>query len=598
MLKPPSTRRAILLALIGALLLLGSLGFLFYMDRIDRAQKADQLGVQGAILASTVTAALTFDDRDTAREYVDALEANPEVRAAAVYDQAGDLFAAYRRTASDALPAKMPAVGNSAEDGRLETVAAVPGRDGEIGRVYVSTVLEAWPRRLERYGVIVFMTLMAALAAVVLAVSQAMTTHANAELGRRARELSSANASLNAEMAERARAEEALRHSQKMEVIGQLTGGVAHDFNNLLQVILGNLDNLRRHAGGHAELASSIDAALRGAERAATLTQSLLAFARRQPLAPRPLDVNQVIANVAKLLHRTLGEDIHIEPVLAPGVWRVCVDANQLDTALMNLAINARDAMPQGGKLIIETSNIRLQADQLSGEMVPGYYVLITVRDSGSGMSDQTREHAFEPFFTTKPSGKGSGLGLSQVYGFIRQSGGQATIESTPGAGSAVSLYLPRLASTPLGPTVSDDFLPVPRGRGELVLVVEDENDVRDYVVAVIRELGYDVVEARDGPSALTVVEREPRLRLLFSDIGLPGEMSGRQLATRAMKLRRDLAVLLTTGYARDTLSYRGPAGAGPDLIGKPYTYAALGAKLREVLDVSTASPNYRPDSP
>ncbi len=397
-----------------------------------------------------------------------------------------------------------------------------------------------------------------------------------------------------AEMKRREQAEAALRQSQKMEAIGQLTGGVAHDFNNLLLVIQGNLEALERQAaksGTTAEpLARPIRSALKGVERATILNHRLLAFARQQPLAPEPVDANKLVGGMSELLHRTLGEGTAIETVLSSGLWRTFADPNQLENALLNLAVNARDAMPDGGKLTIETANSFLDEAYAAAhhEVAPGQYVAIAVSDTGIGMSKEGVEKAFEPFYTTKAPGRGTGLGLSQVYGFAKQSGGHAKIYSEPGHGTTVRLYLPRYMApadelherAPVPETAA------PRGRGrEMILVVEDDDDVRAGSVRSLRELGYRVVEARDGAAALRVLERESGIDLIFTDVGLPGGMNGRQVADEARRRWPRLRVLFTTGYARNAIVHHGRLDPGVELIVKPYTFSALARKIRAALD-------------
>ncbi len=388
--------------------------------------------------------------------------------------------------------------------------------------------------------------------------------------------------------AELQQTQDRLRQAQKMETVGQLTGGVAHDFNNLLQIVTGNLEILLRSLPDDAaRLRRAAENAQRGAQRAATLTQRLLAFSRRQPLAPKKLDANRLVGGMSELLHRTLGETVEIETVLAPRLWQVEADPNQLENALLNLAINGRDAMAAGGKLTIETSNAHLDrayAEQ-DAEVAPGQYVAICVSDTGEGIDAETLTRVFEPFFTTKEVGKGTGLGLSMVYGFVKQSGGHVRIYSELGHGTSVRIYLPRLVNEVEDEEEAADQYAPEGSRHETILVLEDDDDVRAYSVEVLRELGYAVVEAHDGPTALRLLEREGRIDLLFSDVVLPGGMTGAQVAAEASRLRPGLRILFTTGYARNAIVHHGRLDAGVELLTKPFTYADLAARVRDLLD-------------
>jgi PAS domain S-box-containing protein len=383
------------------------------------------------------------------------------------------------------------------------------------------------------------------------------------------------------------RTEEALRQAQKMEAVGQLTGGVAHDFNNLLTVIGGNIETLQRRLPPDSKLIRLTEAALRGADRAATLTHRLLAFSRRQPLDPKPVEPNRLVTGMSDLLRRTLGEAIEVETVVGAGAWRIRCDPNQLESAILNLAVNARDAMPHGGKLTIETANSYVDEAYAAtqAEMTSGQYVVIAVSDTGTGMTPEVVEKAFEPFFTTKEVGQGTGLGLSQVYGFVKQSGGHVRIYSEPGEGTTIKLYLPRLVGADDVVEAADDAAAAPAGaRHETILVVEDDDDVRHYSVEQLRDLGYDVLEAPDGSSALEMIERHPEILLLFTDVALPGGLNGRQLADAAQLKRPELKVLFTTGYARNAIVHHGALDPDVELIGKPFTYVNLAAKIRQVL--------------
>ena len=391
------------------------------------------------------------------------------------------------------------------------------------------------------------------------------------------------------EIERRSEAEEALRQSQKMETVGQLTGGIAHDFNNLLQIVSGNLDILCRKMPDEADpLRRYAQRAMIGAERAATLTQRLLAFSRRQPLAPKPTDVNRLLPAMSELLHRTLGETIEVEAVLPPRIWIVETDPNQLENAILNLAVNARDAMPDGGKLTIETQNTHLDetyASQNPG-VTPGQYVVMCISDTGVGMDAETAAKAVEPFFTTKEVGKGTGLGLSMVYGFIKQSGGHLKIYSEPGEGTTVKIYLPRLIGKVAAAEEQEQPAPPAGSEQETILVCEDDEDVRAYSGEVLRELGYRVLEAADGPSALELLRSErANVDLLFTDVVLPGGMSGAVLAKEATAICPALKVLFTTGYARNAIVHQGRLDAGVQLLTKPFSYADLATRIREILD-------------
>jgi signal transduction histidine kinase len=399
---------------------------------------------------------------------------------------------------------------------------------------------------------------------------------------------------LEVEMAERRKAEAALVQAQKMEAVGQLTGGVAHDFNNLLTIVIGGLDTIGRHLASLPptpathRIERAKDMALEGSRRAATLTHRLLAFSRRQPLDPKPVDVNKLVAGMSELFRRTLGEPVALEAVLAGGLWRTHADANQLENALLNLAVNARDAMPNGGKLTIETANAFLDeayAAQVVEGVSPGQYVLIAVTDTGSGMDAATLEKVFEPFFTTKEVGKGTGLGLSQVYGFVRQSGGHIRIYSESGEGTTVKIYLPRLHAAAAEQPEEDIRRDVVPTGCETILVVEDNTELRAYSTESLRELGYRVFEAANGPTALKILASRPEIELLFTDVVLPDGMNGRQLADQARGLRPQLKVLFTTGYTRNAIVHHGRLDPGVQLIGKPFTYAELASKIRSVLD-------------
>ena len=412
-------------------------------------------------------------------------------------------------------------------------------------------------------------------------------------LREQARKLESLNSTLEqrveAEVAERFKVEEALRQAQKMEAIGQLTGGVAHDFNNLLTVIMGGLDTIRRsRPEDTARIQRAAEMAFVGTQRAASLTNRLLAFSRRQPLAPRPLELNLLVRDMTELLHRTLGETVDLETVLASRLWAVEVDQNQLESAMLNLAVNARDAMPEGGKLTIETANTALDQSyfERDAEVIPGQYVMVSISDNGTGMSKDTLARAFEPFYTTKDVGRGTGLGLSMVYGFVKQSGGHVTLYSEEGHGTTVKLYFPRYNGK-LDALRDAPARPVPQASdGEVILVVEDSDDVRLYSASILRELGYRVLEASNADAALEIIRQATRIDLLFTDVVLPGK-NGRTLVEAAKIIRKKLPVLYTTGYSRNAIVHHGRLDPDIDLISKPFTFDQLATRVRDMLDKS-----------
>ena len=381
---------------------------------------------------------------------------------------------------------------------------------------------------------------------------------------------------------------DALRQAQKMEAVGQLTGGVAHDFNNLLQIIVGNLDTLSRNLPPEAgRLRRAASQAMNGAKRAAALTQRLLAFARRQPLDPKPIDANALIRGMSELLHRTLGELFQLEVVLAGGLWKTEADPNELESALLNLAINARDAMPYGGKLTIETFNAHLDEAYAAShvEVIPGQYAAISVSDTGTGMDAETLSRAFEPFFTTKEQGKGTGLGLSQVYGFVKQSKGHVKIYSEVEEGTTVKIYLPRLSSEYSDEETAEPLAIPEAAVGETILVVEDDPDVRAYSVESLKELGYRVLEAKDGPGALQILLANGPVDLIFTDVVLPGGLSGADVVAKARELQPSLKALFTTGYSRNAIVHHGRLDKGVHLLPKPFSFEDLAVRVRAVLD-------------
>ena len=387
------------------------------------------------------------------------------------------------------------------------------------------------------------------------------------------------------DLTEKQAAEAQLRHIQKMDAIGQLTGGVAHDFNNILTVITGTIGILEESVADKPELVAITRMIDEAAERGANLTKHLLAFARKQPLQPREVDVNALVLEAAKLLHPTLGENVEITPLLAEDAWTALVDPNQLTTAVLNLALNARDAMPNGGKLALETSNIYLDENYASmqSEVTPGNYVMMAVSDTGTGIPAALVERVFDPFFTTKEVGKGTGLGLSMVFGFVKQSGGHIKIYSEEGHGTSVKMYLPR--ATGLNQTAAEAAVSANvEGGTETVLVVEDNSLVRRYVMTQIESLGYTTFEAANASEALQIIDATPTLDLLFTDVIMPGSMNGRQLVDEAMKRRPALKTLYTSGYTENAIVHHGRLDSGVLLLAKPYRKSELARMLRLAL--------------
>jgi signal transduction histidine kinase len=570
----PQTAGAVM---AGVLLLFGLL-VVTQADSDYRFQQQQRVQVRAGILAASISAAVDFGDTEAAREALAPFRVDPATRAVAVYTANGRLmtgFALQDFVLQQTLPRTAPKGNYSV--GSADIVSG--GK--KIGTAYLVGQLEPLSRRLSRYALIAILAVMAALIVLVLGLSQAALRRAN-------RELQDANEELIQQMAQREKAENELRQVQKMESIGQLTGGIAHDFNNMLAIVIGSLDIAERRFSNNPERArTAIAHALEGANRAAALTKRLLAFARRSPLQPQPIDPNQMVANMSELLRRTLGEGIAIQTVLAGGLWRTHADPGQLENAILNLCVNARDAMEGNGRLTIETLNCHLDDDYAARHLgvAAGQYSTIVISDNGPGMPEDVIERAFEPFFTTKSVGKGTGLGLAQVYGFVRQSGGHVKIYSEVGQGTAVKIYLPRYFGPAEAAATAETVADLPHGRpGELILVVEDEDQVRRMSVEALQELGYDVLEASGGAEALAHVRERTDIRLLFTDVVMP-DINGRQLADEARQLRPELPVLYTTGYTRNAVVHNGVVDSDVFFIPKPFTVEQLARKLRAVLD-------------
>ncbi len=405
------------------------------------------------------------------------------------------------------------------------------------------------------------------------------------------RELAEANTRLHEQIAEREKVEDALRQSQKMEAVGQLTGGLAHDFNNLLTGITGSLELLQSRVaqGRIRDVDRYITAAQGAAKRAAALTHRLLAFSRRQTLDPKPTDINRLVAGMEELVRRTVGPDVGIEPIAGGGLWATLVDPSQLENAFLNLCINARDAMPNGGKLVIETGNRWLDPSAAKDRDLPaGQYVTLSVSDNGVGMPEDVIARAFDPFFTTKPIGMGTGLGLSMVYGFARQSGGGVQIYSEVGKGTMVCLYLPRHHGEVADADIAAELSNGPRAEhDEVVLIVDDEPTIRMLVSEVLEDLGYTSIESADGAAGLRVLQSDVRVDLLVTDVGLPGGMNGRQMADAARAGRPSLKVLFITGYAENAVLSHGHLEPGMHVLTKPFAMDVLAHRMRELMSDS-----------
>jgi two-component system, NtrC family, sensor kinase len=464
----------------------------------------------------------------------------------------------------------------SPEGGRYTTVSAVDGLERRFAvrrlpglPIYVSSSLETREIRNDWLGRVSEYLLIGVPAIVMLVVLIVLTIRRTSEF--------------YAEAARREAAEESLRRTQRMDSIGQLTGGIAHDFNNLLTVILGNLQMALRQAP-EGRLQAQLANARRGAERAADLTKRLLAFSRIQALDPKTVDLNRLVSNLSDLLGRTLGETISIETVRAAGLWQVEADPTELESAILNLAVNARDAMPEGGKLTLETANAFLDEHYcrtIEG-LKPGQYAMLSVADDGTGMSKEVIGKVFDPFFTTKPPGAGTGLGLSQVYGFVRQSGGHVAVYSEIGHGTTVKVYLPRSSAGPASDVADGGSEPLVRGNGEHLLVVEDDDEVRSFVATTLRDLGYRVTDVRDAAAALACLDAGAP-DLLLTDVVMPG-MNGRLLADEALRRVPHLKVLYMTGYSRNAIVHHGRLDPGVSVIQKPFSQGALAQRVRRIL--------------
>jgi signal transduction histidine kinase/CheY-like chemotaxis protein len=565
-LNPSDSRQLNLARLSAAALLalgvvLGARTEVSHQHQVER-----QAAVQADILAASVSAALAFEDKAAMRQYVDALRANKDIATAAVYDVFGQAVVVYHRKGASPAPDRAPAVGLHTRSGRVAITTPVIEQGAPLGSVYLATAHEPPARMLARHSGLALLTIMAYLLLT-------LVTRATLQLERRARELASANDRLTVEMAERTRAEEALRQSQKMEALGQLTGGIAHDFNNLLQVVYGAFELIRRKPED-PKVRSWAENGLHAADRGASLTRQLLAFSRSQRLELKPFVVPELISSMRELLERTLGAEIELVFDLDDAQAPVLSDRTQLELAILNLAINARDAMGGGGRLTISTRIREIGADD--PELSAGDYVELRVGDTGPGMTPDVAERAFDPFFTTKGVGKGTGLGLSQVYGVARQAGGVARLETMPGQGATVVLFLRRSeeAACADASNVADSERAVVAPRPDLrVMIVDDEPHVRSLACDALDLLGYRASGAESGAAALKILKREAP-DVVVMDYAMPG-MSGAEAATQARQLMPGLPIIFASGYA-DTAAVEAAVGAGAVILRKPFNVEEL----------------------
>jgi len=546
------------------LLLLASLWIIYQGERSYRTEQQHAAQVQAEILAASATAALDFEDRATAQESANALRANPQVKMAGIYDVRGDRFAGYART--EALPARLPGI--SAPDGAsVQAIVPVMRSGTKIGTVYLAGAIDPLTRRLSRYAMIALLAGMTSLVLGVLGFGQAALRRVNGTLAE-------ANRELQFQMEERGRTEEQLRQAQKMQSLGQLTGGIAHDFNNLLAVIQGSADILQRPGLSEEKRARFTKAIIDASTQGALLTGQLLAFARRQPLRPETLDVNHRILTMLVMIQPMLGPNIALSTHLEPALLPVDVDPGQFEAALLNIVVNARDAMPEGGEITIRTGNA---TGDDAGERERA--VAVTVEDNGRGIAPDQLEHVFEPFFTTKTVGKGTGLGLSQVYGFAAQSGGEARIGSEVGKGTTLTLLLPASDKPlPVAPEVRQEV--TAKEQAGRILLVEDNEAVGNLAESLLGELGHEVIRARSGPEALRLADNGAQFDIVFSDVVMPG-MTGLELADKLKKRRPLLPIILTTGYSEGIVA----AGARDfPLVRKPYRMETLAGAVDEAL--------------
>ena len=569
-----ASRRLSRLALICVVMLI-SAGLLVVVlgERNERVQLAREAGAQADLLAQAVRGALAFDDAATARDYVEAVQVNGDVLAAAVFDSKNHLVAGFTRQ-GEALPlnSQPGARATVFRNGRLRVARPVSQAGQALGSVRLILIERPLGQRLTRYAGFSLILGLAALVVLVLGFAQGALRRVNDQLAERARDLARTNEALESQIIERARAEEALRQSQKMEAIGRLTGGIAHDFNNLLMATSSGVELLERTSDPERRRVLS-DGVRQAIDRGAALTRRLLAFSRTAPLQTQVVDLATQVESMRILLERSLREDIEVRLELADDLWPVEVDLGEFELALINMAVNARDAMPNGGQLTVRAENRHCPEGVDAADCVS-----LTVTDTGEGIPSNLVARVFEPFFTTKEVGKGTGLGLSQVYGFARSSGGETAIESELGQGTTVRLTLPR-SMKPLTPAAAPPDGRPPKTDGR-VLLVEDDDAVAEGVGHMLRDLGYSYVRASGGAEALRRLERGEAFDLVLTDMVMPGGVDGLTLAREVRKRLPDLPVLLTTGYSETAATASGEAF---ELLPKPYRLNALSAAIERV---------------
>ncbi|HEX3423179.1 MAG TPA: ATP-binding protein [Sphingomicrobium sp.] len=559
--------------IVAIAILAGGLAIILQNESTFREARDRQAMVAAQVLAQSVTAAVDFGDASVAQQAVNAFRVNSQVRYVGVFDRSGRALAAYdpSRTRSVAELAQLPA----APESTYRVSVPIMSAGQRIGTVVYGVEREAVSRRLTRYVILGALAVLAALVIITLGMAQAALRRANEELSERAEALAQSNELLAEQIEERAKAEDQLRQSQKMQALGQLTGGIAHDFNNLLTVIQGSADILSRDELADDRRKRFARAIVQAAENAAVLTSQLLAFARRQPLKPELLNLSELVAGMTDLLDRTMGERIMIETSLG-GSCPVTVDRNQLQSAILNVASNARDAMPDGGTLRIRVSVVRTE----NGEPMSA----VAISDSGTGMDSEIASRIFEPFFTTKKTGQGTGLGLSQVYGFATQSGGDVLVESEVGKGTTVTILLPcSEAPLTLGPKADEAAVPS-QPRAE-ILVVEDNEEVGHFAETLLTELGHSVTLATSGEEALELA-RSHDYDLVFSDVVMPG-MGGLRLAEQLAQEKPELPVILATGYSQEIAQ---SGSGGRPVILKPYRLATLSQALVDAMQGAAAN--------